>query len=143
MDGRMQRLLLTSLLPYSMALALLLHVPARASTYQALCGTAACTVNLDANGIASQGRFIPNGRVAQWFTGGQETFDTTNGTVGAIGGGTAGAIAGGVLLGRSGWWGAWWAAPLQAPGPANRPTCISRLWVMTPRARKPPSAFVL
>lgn len=102
MDGRMQRLLFASLLPYSMALALLLHVPARASTYQALCGTTACTVNLDANGIASQGRFIPNGRVAQWFTGGQETFDTTNGTVGAIGGGTAGAIAGGVLLGPIG-----------------------------------------
>jgi hypothetical protein len=83
-------------------LSLLLPAPAAAATYQALCGNNPCTINLDANGIGDRKSFIPIGRVARWFAGGAETYDTTNGTVGAVGGGTAGAIAGGLLLGPIG-----------------------------------------
>jgi hypothetical protein len=85
-------------------LLLTLLLPARASTssYQALCGNNPCTITLDANGIGGQNTFIPIGRIARWFTGGEEGYDSTNGTVGAVGGGTAGAIAGGILLGPVG-----------------------------------------
>ncbi|AFY28129.1 hypothetical protein [Cyanobium gracile] len=83
-------------------LSLLLPAQASAATYQALCGNNPCTINLDANGIGDRKSFIPIGRVARWFAGGAETYDTTNGTVGAVGGGTAGAIAGGLLLGPIG-----------------------------------------
>ncbi len=83
-------------------LGLLLPAPAAASTYQALCGNNPCTINLDANGIGGMNGFIPIGRIAQGFTGGQESYDATNGTAGALGGGTAGAIAGGLLLGPIG-----------------------------------------
>jgi hypothetical protein len=83
-------------------LSLLLPARASAATYQALCGNNPCTINLDANGIGDRKSFIPIGRVARWFAGGAETYDTTNGTVGAVGGGTAGAIAGGLLLGPIG-----------------------------------------
>lgn len=83
-------------------LALLPPAPAAAATYQALCGNNPCTITLDANGIGSKNTFIPIGRIAQWFTGGQEGYDATNGTAGALGGGTAGAIAGGLLLGPIG-----------------------------------------
>ena len=85
-----------------MLLALLLPAPASATTYQALCGNNPCTINVDANGIGGLNTFIPIGRVAQWYTGGQESYNSTDGTVGAVGGGTAGAIAGGVLLGPVG-----------------------------------------
>ncbi|MCT0206914.1 hypothetical protein [Synechococcus sp. CS-1332] len=83
-------------------LALLLPAPAAATTYQALCGNTPCSINLDANGIGDRNSFIPIGRIARWYAGGQETYDSTNGTVGAVGGGTAGAIAGGLLLGPIG-----------------------------------------
>ncbi len=83
-------------------LALLLPAPASATTYQALCGNNPCTINVDVNGIGGLNTFIPIGRVAQWYTGGQESYNSTDGTVGAVGGGTAGAIAGGVLLGPVG-----------------------------------------
>ena len=83
-------------------LALLLPAPATATTYQALCGNNPCSINLDANGIGDRNSFIPVGRIARWYAGGQETYDSTNGTVGAVGGGTAGAIAGGLLLGPIG-----------------------------------------
>ncbi|MCP9859010.1 MULTISPECIES: hypothetical protein [unclassified Cyanobium] len=83
-------------------LALLLPAPATATTYQALCGNNPCTINLDMNGIGGQNTFIPIGRIAKWYTGGEEGYDSTNGTVGAVGGGTAGAIAGGILLGPVG-----------------------------------------
>ncbi len=83
-------------------LALLLPAPAAATTFQALCGNTPCTINLDTNGIGDRKSFIPIGRIARWYAGGQETYDRTNGTVGAVGGGTAGAIAGGLLLGPIG-----------------------------------------
>lgn len=71
-------------------------------TYQTLCGNTPCSISLDANGIGDKRSFIPIGRIARWYAGGQETYDSTNGTVGAVGGGTAGAIAGGLLLGPIG-----------------------------------------
>ncbi len=83
-------------------LALLLPAPASATPYQALCGSNPCTITLDANGISGPSTFIPIGRIAQWYTGGQESYNSTDGTVGAVGGGTAGAIAGGILLGPIG-----------------------------------------
>ncbi len=83
-------------------LALLLPAPATATTYQALCGNNPCSINLDANGLGGRNNFIPIGRIARWYAGGQETYDSTHGTVGAVGGGTAGAIAGGLLLGPIG-----------------------------------------
>jgi len=83
-------------------LALLLPAPATATSYQALCGNNPCTINFDANGIGGLNTFIPIGRIARWYTGGQESYDSANGTVGAVGGGTAGAIAGGILLGPVG-----------------------------------------
>ncbi|WP_216904395.1 hypothetical protein [Synechococcus sp. CCY 9618] len=96
------RLSLRAALASPVLLALLLPAPAAATTYQALCGNTACTITLDANGIGGQNTFIPIGRIARWYTGGQEGYDSTNGTVGAVGGGTAGAIAGGILLGPIG-----------------------------------------
>jgi hypothetical protein len=87
---------------WPLLLALALPAPAAASSYQALCGNTPCTITLDPNGIAGMNRFIPIGRIARWYTGGQETYDRTTGTVGAVGGGTAGAIAGGILLGPIG-----------------------------------------
>jgi len=83
-------------------LTLMLPARASASSYQALCGPNPCTITLDANGIGGPRSFIPLGRIARWYAGGEESFDSTNGTVGAVGGGTAGAIAGGILLGPVG-----------------------------------------
>jgi hypothetical protein len=102
MTVRRARLLLRAALTSPLLVALLLPVPGIATTYQALCGNNPCTINLDANGIGSLNSFIPIGRIARWYAGGQETYDSTNGTVGAVGGGTAGAIAGGLLLGPIG-----------------------------------------
>lgn len=83
-------------------LSVLVPAQASAATYQALCGNNPCTITLDANGIGGKNTFIPIGRIARWFAGGEESYDSTNGTVGAVGGGTAGAIAGGLLLGPIG-----------------------------------------
>ena len=96
------RLCIRATLASPLLVALLLPAQAAATTYQALCGNNPCSINFDANGIGGQGRFIPIGRIARWYAGGQETYDSTNGTVGAVGGGTAGAIAGGLLLGPIG-----------------------------------------
>ena len=76
--------------------------PASASSYEALCPNDPCTIALDASGISSPTGFIPTARIAQWFTGGEEGYDTGSGTAGALGGATAGAIAGGLLLGPIG-----------------------------------------
>jgi hypothetical protein len=96
------RLRIRAALASPVLLALLLPSPAAATTYRALCGNNSCTINLDTNGIGGLNTFIPLGRIAQWYSGGQEIYDSTNGTVGAVGGGTAGAIAGGILLGPIG-----------------------------------------
>lgn len=85
-----------------MVLALVLASPAEASTYDALCAEGPCTINLDANGISSPAGFIPTGRIAQWFTGGQESYSAASGTAGALAGATAGALGGGLLLGPIG-----------------------------------------
>lgn len=54
-------------------LALLLPAPAMATTYQTLCGNTPCSISLDANGIGDRRSFIPIGRIARWYAGGQET----------------------------------------------------------------------
>jgi hypothetical protein len=79
-----------------------LPLPSLASTYQALCGDTQCSISIDANGISSPSGFIPTGRIAQWFTGGQESYSAAGGTAGALGGATAGAIGGALLLGPIG-----------------------------------------
>lgn len=84
-------------------LSLLITSPASsASTYDALCGNTACTISLDASGISSPGGFIPTPRIAQWFTGGEESYNVGSGTAGALGAATLGAIGGGLLLGPIG-----------------------------------------
>jgi len=91
---RVSPLLLLSLLITSQA--------ASASTYDALCGNVSCTISLDASGISSPGGFIPTPRIAQWFTGGEESYNVGSGTAGALGAATVGAIGGGLLLGPIG-----------------------------------------
>lgn len=83
-------------------LPLLLPSPSLASSYEALCGDTPCTISLDANGLSSPAGFLPTGRIAQWFTGGQESYNAGSGTAGALGGATAGAIGGALLLGPIG-----------------------------------------
>lgn len=96
----------TRLFPVRITPLLLLTVfaagPASASSYEALCPNDPCTISLDASGISSPTGFIPNARIAQWFTGGEESYNAGSGTAGALGGATAGAIAGGLLLGPIG-----------------------------------------
>lgn len=120
-------------------LALLLPAPATATSYQALCGNNPCTINFDANGIGGLNTFIPIGRIARWYTGGQESYDSTNGTVGAVGGGTAGAIAGGILLGPVGLVGGMVGAPWPDHGRARRRISTSPWWVTTAPATRPRS----
>jgi hypothetical protein len=84
------------------AVSLLIANPASASTYEALCADTPCTISLDANGISSPSGFISSGRIAQWFTGGQEGYNAGTGTAGALGGATAGALGGALLLGPIG-----------------------------------------
>jgi hypothetical protein len=86
----------------TVALVAALQGPAMASSYEAICGTSTCTIGIDATGLSSPAGFLPTGRIAQWFTGGQEDFNAASGTAGALGAGTAGAIAGAVLLGPIG-----------------------------------------
>lgn len=81
---------------------LLLPSPCLASNYEALCGNSPCNISLDASGISGPGGFIPTGRIAQWFTGGQESYNAGSGTAGALGGATAGALGGALLLGPIG-----------------------------------------
>jgi hypothetical protein len=88
--------------PPVLAITLLISSPVSASTYEALCADTACTISLDASGLSSPSGFIPTARIAQWFTGGQEGFNTGSGTAGALGGATAGAIGGALLLGPIG-----------------------------------------
>lgn len=77
-------------------------IPSFASSYQALCAEVQCTISIDAAGISSPSGFISTGRIAQWFTGGQESYSAAGGTAGALGGATAGAIGGALLLGPIG-----------------------------------------
>ena len=84
------------------ALVAALQGPAMASSYEAICGTSTCTIGIDAKGLSSPTGFLPTGRIAQWFAGGQEDFNAASGTAGALGAGTAGAVAGAVLLGPIG-----------------------------------------
>lgn len=88
--------------PVAMAGLLLWQVPAVASSYDALCGDTACTITLDASGLSSPAGFLPTHRIAQWFTGGEESYNVGSGTAGALGGATAGAIGGAILLGPIG-----------------------------------------
>ena len=85
-----------------LAAALVFAGPVRASTYDAICAEGPCTISLDANGIASPAGFIPTARIAQWFTGGQESYSAASGTAGALAGAAAGAVGGGLLLGPIG-----------------------------------------
>jgi len=85
-----------------LSLSLASPLPSIASTYEALCGDTACTIGLDANGISSPTGFIPTARIAQWFTGGEESYNAGAGTAGALGAATVGAIGGGLLLGPIG-----------------------------------------
>lgn len=50
--------------------ALLLEAPARAASYDALCGERRCTLRLDGEGLSAPGLFLPAGRIALWSTGG-------------------------------------------------------------------------
>jgi hypothetical protein len=79
-----------------------LPLPSFASTYEALCGDTACSISLDANGISSPAGFLPTPRIAQWFTGGEESYNAGAGTAGALGAATLGALGGGLLLGPIG-----------------------------------------
>ncbi|MCP9883432.1 hypothetical protein KBY65_13305 [Cyanobium sp. Alchichica 3B3-8F6] len=91
------------LLPAPLLASLLsVQLPIYASAYDALCGDAPCTINLDASGISGPAGFIPTPRIAQWFTGGDESFNVGKGTAGALGAATLGAIGGGLLLGPIG-----------------------------------------
>lgn len=95
-------LLKTSFSAALLSAVLLPQLPTLASTYEALCGEVTCSISLDANGISGPTGFIPTGRIAQWFTGGETSYDVGQGTAGALGAGTLGPIGGGLLLGPIG-----------------------------------------
>ncbi len=85
-----------------LAAAVLVQLPAAATSYSALCNDSPCTIQLDARSITGPGTTLTTGRIALWFTGGEAKYDEKTGAAGAVGAGTVGAVAGGLLLGPIG-----------------------------------------
>ena len=69
---------------------------AMAGIYDAVCGGIDCKISLDGKGFTGPNGFIPQHRIAQWYTGGFEEHNKAASAVGATGGATAGVVAGAI-----------------------------------------------